>query len=187
VGLSRHDGKIRGRGLAPSESPTIQGKLITTYHHHNQKLEVGRYSRPSVRPMQAQSPDPGSLNFSNRDGQGLSWSKFCRLRATCNGWKPPWRMHCRLKKGEWQPNMNSNCVLAELQRFFVEQLRVHSACRGALKCSRESRMSGGSPRGLLFFGHLNIFTVTVTVTVGTPPRIISDAVTLIYTIRSARP
>ena len=33
------------------------------------------------------------------------------------------------------------------------------------KCSRESRMSRGSPRGLLFFGHLNKITVTVTVTV----------------------
>ncbi len=32
-------------------------------------------------------------------------------------------------------------------------------------CSRESRMSGGSLRGLLFFGHWNKFTVTVTVTV----------------------
>ncbi len=32
-------------------------------------------------------------------------------------------------------------------------------------CRRESRMSRGSPRGLLFYGHLNKFTVTVTVTV----------------------
>jgi hypothetical protein len=43
------------------------------------------------------------------------------------------------------------------------------------KCSCESRMSGGSLWGLLFFGHLNKFAVAVTVTV-----IIRESLQLIY-------
>ena len=40
--------------------------------------------------------------------------------------------------------------------------QVHSALmEGSSKCSRESQMWRGSPRGLLFFGHLNEITVTV--------------------------
>ncbi len=58
-------------------------------------------------------------------------------------------------------------ILGNLIRDPATHGQVHFACRGALNVVAQARCRKGprSPRGLLFFGHLNKITVTVTVTV----------------------